>query len=116
MKMYGLKNCDTCRKALKWAAERGLKVEFVDVREGDMSRADIERFVASAGWQTALNRKSTTWRGLDDAEKAGIDDARAIDLIAQYPALLKRPVFDTGDRVVIGFDAATQDQLTSSNA
>ncbi|MDH3740909.1 MAG: Spx/MgsR family RNA polymerase-binding regulatory protein, partial [Hyphomicrobiales bacterium] len=93
MKMYGLKNCDTCRKALKWAAEHNLPVDFVDVREGDMSRADVERFVASAGWQTALNRKSTTWRGLDDAEKAEIDDARAVALIAQHPTLLKRPVF-----------------------
>ena len=116
MKMYGLKNCDTCRKALKWAAERGIDIEFVDVREGDMSRADIERFVASAGWQTALNRKSTTWRGLNDTEKADIDDVKAVDLIAQHPALLKRPVFDIDGRIVIGFDAAAQDQLATSNA
>ena len=116
MKMYGLKNCDTCRKALKWTAERGLKVEFVDVREGDMSRADVERFVANAGWQTALNRKSTTWRGLAEAEKADIDDAKAINLIAQHPALLKRPVFDIKGTIVIGFDAATQDKLVPDNA
>lgn len=116
MKMYGLKNCDTCRKALKWTAERGMEVEFIDVREGDMSRADIERFVASAGWQTALNRKSTTWRGLDDTEKANIDGAKAIGLIAQHPALLKRPVFDIGGKVIIGFDAEAQDQLVSSKA
>lgn len=116
MKMYGLKNCDTCRKALKWAAERGIDIEFVDVREGDMSRADIERFVASAGWQTALNRKSTTWRGLNDTEKADIDDVKAVDLIAQHPALLKRPVFDIDGRIVIGFDAVAQDQLAASNA
>ncbi|MDH3743214.1 MAG: Spx/MgsR family RNA polymerase-binding regulatory protein [Hyphomicrobiales bacterium] len=114
--MYGLKNCDICRKALKWAAERGVQIDFIDVRDGGMSRADIERFVASTGWQTALNRKSTTWRGLDDAEKADIDDARAVDLIAQHPALLKRPVFDIEGRIVIGFDAAAQDQLTSNNA
>lgn len=115
MKMYGLKNCDTCRKALKWAAQRGMEIEFIDVREGDMTQTDIERFVASAGWQTALNRKSTTWRGLTDAEKADIDDAKAIGLIAQHPTLLKRPVFDIEDRVVIGFDAHAQDQLTSNN-
>ena len=114
MKMYGLKNCDTCRKALKWAAAHDVPIEFVDVREGDMSRADIERFVASAGWQTALNRKGTTWRGLGDAEKTDIDNAKACQLIAEHPALLKRPVFDIDGRIIIGFDANAQDQLAQS--
>ncbi|NNE22340.1 MAG: Spx/MgsR family RNA polymerase-binding regulatory protein [Rhizobiales bacterium] len=116
MKMYGLKNCDTCRKALKWAAGHSLALDFVDVREGDMSRADVERFVASAGWQTALNRKSTTWRGLGDAERADVDDARAIDLIVQHPTLLKRPVFDIDGIIVVGFNAQAQDQLASKIA
>lgn len=112
--MFGLKNCDTCRKALKWAAAQGLAIDFVDVRDGDMSRADIGRLVTCAGWQIAINRKSTTWRSLSDAEKADIDDAKAIDLIARHPTLLKRPVFDIGGRIVIGFDTGAQDQLAQT--
>jgi Spx/MgsR family transcriptional regulator len=111
MKLYGLKNCDTCRNALRWAAEHNLPIEFVDVRDGDMTRDDIARFIASAGWQIALNRKSTTWRSLNDAEKADVDDARALELIARHPALLKRPVFDINGQIIVGFDATVQGHL-----
>ena len=113
MKMYGLKNCDTCRKAFKWAAQEAVVLEFIDVREGDMSPADIARFITSAGWEKALNRKSTTWRSLGEADKTAIDDARAADLITRYPTLLKRPVFDIDGRIIIGFDAEAQARLSS---
>ncbi len=111
MKMYGLKTCDTCRKALRWAAENNIEIEFIDVREGGMSRADIARFIASAGWETALNRKSTTWRSLDDGEKAEIDGEKAQILIERHPALLKRPVFDLDGGILVGFNADIQARL-----
>ena len=113
MKMYGLKNCDTCRKALKWAASKAVSLEFIDVREGGMSPADITRFIASAGWEKALNRKSSTWRSLNEGERAGIDNAKAADLIAQHPTLLKRPVFDIDGLIIIGFDAEAQAKIAS---
>ena len=111
MKLYGLKNCDSCRKALKWMKDRDLAVEFIDVRGGQMTAADVARFVAAAGWQNALNRKSTTWRGLSEAEKTDIDEAKALDLIIANPALLKRPVIEANGEIVVGFDAAAQARL-----
>ena len=114
MRIYGLKNCDTCRKALKWAKEKSLDLEFVDVREGNMTRDDVSRFVTSAGWEKALNRKSTTWRSLDPADKTDVDDSKAVELISQHPTLLKRPVFKMEDRIIIGFDQDTQARLTNN--
>ena len=111
MKLYGLKNCDTCRKALKWLVGRGVPVEFVDVREGKISRSDIERFITRAGWEKALNRKSTTWRELSDDEKSDIGAAKAITLIAAHPTLLKRPVIEVGDETLIGFDDSVRARM-----
>ena len=111
MKLYGLKNCDTCRKALKWLQAHDLTVEFVDVRGDGMTRDDFERFITHAGHDTALNRKSATWRSLSPDEKADIDDSRAVELAAHYPALLKRPVIEVDGEIIIGFDAAAQARL-----
>ena len=113
MKLYGLKNCDTCRKARKWLEQRGAEVEFIDVREGAMDHTDIERFVTRAGWDKALNRKSTTWRGLSDTEKSDIDAEKAIALISAHPTLLKRPVIETGKETLVGFDTDVQQRLSS---
>jgi arsenate reductase len=112
MKLYGLKTCDSCRKALKWLKAAGREIEFVDVRGDDFERADIERIVAAAGWQVALNRKSATWRSLDEAERMVSSDQDAAALIAAHPALLKRPVIVVGERTIVGFGAGEQALLT----
>lgn len=101
--VHGLKNCDTCRKALKWLDEREIAYQFVDVRKDGVEEADISRWVKAVGWETLLNKRGTTWRGLDDTEKESADETTAAGLMATYPALIKRPVFEADGRVIVGF-------------
>jgi Spx/MgsR family transcriptional regulator len=109
--LFGLKNCDTCRKALKMLKAAKVPHAFVDVRADGVSHDQIARWADSAGWETLLNRRGTTWRGLDEAQKADVDAAAAIDLMAQYPALIKRPVIEAAGQVMVGFTADIQAAL-----
>lgn len=102
--VYGLKNCDTCRKALKWLDAAGVSHRFHDVRADGVSRTDIAEWAAQVEWETLLNRRGTTWRGLSDADKEGVDADKAVALMAAHPALIKRPVFDIDGKVAVGFD------------
>lgn len=111
MDVYGLKNCDTCRKALKWLDDKAIDYRFHDIRQAGLSATDIAGWAAKAGWETLLNRRSTTWRGLPDAEREGVDEARAVRLMAAHPALMKRPVFVLDGDVLVGFDTAVQARL-----
>ena len=109
--VYGLKNCDTCRKALKWLAAEGFEHRFHDVRADGLDGAEIDRWLGNVPWETLLNRRGTTWRKLPDADTDGVDEARARDLMLTHPALIKRPVFDDGARVIVGFKADQQAAL-----
>ena len=109
--VYGLKNCDTCRKALKWLDAEGLAHRFHDVRADGIGAAEVGRWMDAVSWETLLNRRGTTWRKLPGSETEGIDAAKAKALMLEHPALIKRPVFDTGDRVVVGFKAEQQAEL-----
>lgn len=102
--VYGLKNCDTCRKALKWLEAEGIPHRFHDLRADGIKPAEVKRFAKSAGWETLLNKAGTTWRGLPDTQKTDVSEAEAVALMAEHPALIKRPVFDFGKgEVVVGF-------------
>ena len=109
MKIYSLKNCDTCRKALKEISAAGLDPEVVDVRADGLNTEDIARIVETVGFEKALNRRSTTWRGLDDPAKAGLDNVKAVQLIMTYPTLLKRPAILDDDTVTVGWDAQAKE-------
>ncbi len=110
--VYGLKYCDTCKNALKWLADQGVDHTFKDLRKDGFSRDQLDAWVAAAGWETLLNRRGTAWRGLDEADKDGVTEAKAADLMEQYPALIKRPVFETGSAVVVGFKDEQKAALT----
>ena len=111
IKLYGLKNCDTCRKAQKWLAAKGVEHTFYDVRADGLSHQQIEGWVKELGWETVLNRRSTTWRGLSDADRDGLDDGRAVELMKAHPTLIKRPVIETGTTTMVGFAQATEKAL-----
>ena len=111
MKVYALKNCDTCKKALKWLADQGIAFDTHDIRADGVDASFIEPIVEALGWETALNRRSTTGRGLSDADRTDIDDAKAVALILANPTLMKRPVFTTDDTILCGFDTKTQSAL-----
>ncbi|PIE12816.1 MAG: arsenate reductase [Rhodobacterales bacterium] len=104
MKLYGLKNCDTCRRALKALQAAGHDVALVDVRNEPIDRADLERWHAQFG-AALLNRRSTTWRTLDEAQR----QQDPVSLLQEHPALMKRPVVvnDAGE-MSLGWDQAAQ--------
>lgn len=108
--LYGLKNCDTCRKARKWLDANGLDYRFRDVRADGVTQAQIRAWVEQVGWEVLLNRRGTTWRQLPDADKP-IDSAAAIDLMAWHPTLIKRPVLEAGNRVLVSFREAEYQTL-----
>ena len=101
--VYGLKNCDTCRKALKWLDAQGMDHQFHDLRKDGLDPARLKRWIAAASWETVLNRRGTTWRGLGGTEKEGMNETKAAALMAAHPALIKRPVFEKGARIIVGF-------------
>ena len=109
--VYGIKNCDTCRKALKWLAAEGIEHRFHDFRVDGLDAKSLSGWVKAAGWEKLLNRRGTTWRNLSDAEKDGVDEAKAETLMAGNPTLIKRPVFETGGKVLVGFSDAEQAAL-----
>jgi len=100
MRFFGLKSCDTCRKALKSLADAGHTPEVIDVRADGISDGDRAAIAAQFG-DAAINRASTTWRGLSDAEKA----AGSTDLLAAHPTLMKRPVIEAEGHWTIGWKA-----------
>ncbi|MEC9346425.1 MAG: ArsC/Spx/MgsR family protein [Pseudomonadota bacterium] len=109
--VYGLKTCDTCRKARTWLEGAGIAHRFVDLRAEPVAVDEIARWVGIAG-EGLLNRRGTTWRGLSDEEKARADAPGGVAaLCAAYPALIKRPVFVRGDAVLTGFTDPIRDAL-----
>lgn len=111
LKLYGLKNCDTCRKALKALSAAGVEHGFVDVRADGVSAGQISAWASALGWEKLLNTKSTTWRGLSDDEKQDVDEAKAVALMAEHTTLVKRPVIEAGGEVTVGWSADVQAQL-----
>jgi len=109
MKVYSLKSCDTCRKAIKEMQAAGLDPKIIDVRADGVSPDEITSIVDAVGFEKALNRRSTTWRGLDEALKADLDNAKAESLISAHPTLLKRPAITDGSKTTVGWDKAAKD-------
>lgn len=104
MRVWGLKNCDTCRKAVKALEGAGYPLDYVDVRADGVDADDLARFHTAFG-DALVNKRSTTWRGLSATERAG----DPLDLLTQHPILMKRPVIEDGDRLTLGWDAKTRD-------
>ncbi|MEO1101752.1 MAG: ArsC/Spx/MgsR family protein [Pseudomonadota bacterium] len=107
MKLYGLKNCDTCKKALKALEEAGKPVEFIDIRKDADLPDRLPVWLSAAGPDTLVNRRSTTWRGLSEAERAVDPQA----LLTEHPTLIKRPVIETGKDVHVGWTRDVQAAL-----
>jgi Spx/MgsR family transcriptional regulator len=103
--IYGIPNCDTCKKARKWLDANSIEHRFHDVRVDGLEKPMLARWSSAVGWQKLLNTRSTTWRGIPESERQGMDEKRALALMLAQPTLIKRPVFDSGDTIMIGFSA-----------
>ena len=112
MKVYGIKSCDTCRKARRWLDEQGREYQWHDLRVDGLTAATVARWLAAVGPETLVNRRSTTWRSLAEAEREqAMDPAHSAAILIASPTLIKRPVFETAGEVLIGFNAAVRDKL-----
>lgn len=101
--IYGIKACDTMKKARTWLDEHGVAYAFHDYKVSGADRADVERWVAQLGWETVLNRAGTTFRKLPDADKAGVDAGKAVELMLAQPSMIKRPILDVDGKLLAGF-------------
>jgi arsenate reductase (glutaredoxin) len=101
--LYGIKNCDTMKKARAWLDAKGVAYAFHDYKVAGIDRARLEGWAHDVGWETLLNRAGTTFRKLPDVEKAGIDERKALALMFEQPSMIKRPVVDLGGHIVVGF-------------
>ena len=101
--IYGIKNCDTMKKARTWLEGRGVDYAFHDYKASGIDRTSLEAWSRQVGWETLLNRAGTTFRALPDADKADIDEDKAIALMIAGPSMIKRPVLDTGATILVGF-------------
>jgi Spx/MgsR family transcriptional regulator len=101
--VYGLKNCDTCRKARQWLDGKHIDHRFHDLRADGLDEPTVAGWVKELGFEALLNTRGTTWRGLPESARAEVDAARATRLMHQHPALIKRPVFDLGKKRLVGF-------------
>ena len=105
--MYGIKNCDTIKKARAWLDAQGMEYCFHDYKAEGIDRARLEKWCRVLGWEKLLNRAGTTFRKLPDADKNGLDERKAIELMLAQPSMIKRPVLESDGHLLAGFDAAT---------
>jgi len=101
--IYGIKACDTMKKARDWLDGHGVVYTFHDYKLAGIDRSRLEAWVGALGWEVVLNRAGTTFRKLPDAEKQNLDAARAVDLMLQQPSMIKRPVLDSDGQLLAGF-------------
>lgn len=104
--MFGIKNCDTMKKAMTWLDSHGIPFEFVDYKKSDVVADRLPRWIQSVGWEVLLNRRGLMWKKLSEAEREDVDSAKASELMCRYPVLMKRPVLEWKDQLIVGFDAA----------
>ncbi|EAR10219.1 arsenate reductase [Reinekea blandensis] len=104
LKIYGIRNCDTLKKTLAWFKAHDTEVEFIDYKKQPPDHALASTFVSALGWEQVINKRGTTWRKLDDAIKASINEQSAIQLMLEQPSIIKRPIIQQDDNFWVGYD------------
>jgi arsenate reductase (glutaredoxin) len=105
--IYGIKNCDTMRKARTWLETHGVAYSFHDYKAQGIGRDVLKAWAGAVGWEALLNRSGMTFRKLPEAEKADLDATRAVALMMAHPSAIKRPVLDAGGTLTLGFNPET---------
>ncbi len=108
--IYGIKNCDTMKKARAWLDDRGVAYAFHDYKTEGIDKAALERWAGQVGWETLLNRAGTTFRALPENDREGVTEKKAIALMAAQPSMIKRPVLDIAGKLIVGFKPETYAQ------
>lgn len=105
MKLYGIKNCDTVKKARKWLDENGIDYQFHDFKKDGLDEPLLSRWEKAVGWEALINRRGTTWRKLPEEDRDTISAQTAHAIMLENPSIIKRPVVERGDDVRVGFSA-----------
>ena len=103
--LYGIKNCDTVKKARKWLELNGVDYRFHDMREDGIDQQQISSWIQQLGWETVVNKRSTSWKQLEPELRNGMDENAAIKAILANPTLVKRPLLDIDGNYTVGFNA-----------
>jgi len=111
--IYGIKNCDTMKKAMRWLDEHGIEYQFHDHRKDGLDHKKLAGWEKEIGWETLLNRRGQIWRKLPQAVRDSIDREVALKLMQDNPGIIKRPLLDLGTRRVVGFKPEDYQQLFS---
>jgi arsenate reductase (glutaredoxin) len=101
--IYGIRNCDTMKKARAWLEKQGVDYVFHDYKTEGIERERLEEWCKKVGWETLLNRAGTTFRKLPESEKASVDARKAVQLMLEQPSMIKRPVLDIDGKLLVGF-------------
>ena len=109
--LYGIPNCDTMKKARKWLDAHDVDYQFHNYKTDGVSGKKLESWVKQVGWESLLNRRGTTWRKLDDAEKEIVSEKSAVQLMLDYPSIIKRPVLEIGSQIIVGFSDSDYKQI-----
>ena len=109
--IYGIKNCDTMKKAFAWCEEHGVAYDFHDYKTAGIGKDKLKGWADKVGWEVLLNRAGTTFRALPDDQKQGLNAKKAIALMLAQPSMIKRPVLDVGGKLTVGFKPDVYAQL-----
>lgn len=104
--LYGIKNCDTVKKTRKWLDMHGIDYRYHDFRENGLDPEAVKIWINELGWQNLVNRRSTSWKALNEQTRVNMDDVTAHKAILSHPTLIKRPLLDTGQQRFVGFSTA----------
>ncbi|MES2654650.1 MAG: Spx/MgsR family RNA polymerase-binding regulatory protein [Bacteroidota bacterium] len=112
MIIYGIKNCDTMKKAFTWLNDKGITYDFFDYKKQQITKADFDTWLKAYPIETIVNTKGTTYKNLSDADKSkALNPATAFDIISQNQSIIKRPVINNHNQITVGFDNSKWEQL-----
>lgn len=109
--LYGIRNCDTVKKACKWLDQHNVSYQFHDFREAGIDKDRVAKWIDQLGWETVVNKRSTTWKQLSPSDRDAMNAERAITAIVDNPTLVKRPLLEKGAHFSTGFKADQYEQL-----
>ena len=109
--LYGISNCDTCRKAKKWFDENKIQFIFFDFRKIELTRPQIEKWVDAMGLDALINRRGTTWRNLSEDRRETLNGSNCVDVLLDAPTLMKRPIIEINEKFLIGFNPLIMEQI-----
>ncbi|MBI1300273.1 MAG: ArsC family reductase [Alphaproteobacteria bacterium] len=113
IKIYGIKNCDTMKKAFRWMEDEGIDYDFHDYKKAGIDRSVLENSIDQHGWDVVINKRGTTWRQLPENMQNSMDQSKAIQVAEENPSIVKRPIFVSDGKTWIGFSEDIKAKLKS---